>query len=196
MECLYISPGKVYLHSEIVLRWWIELQGSSWLEKEVSLQHQEATSAVTLDDCQSSGNERKKIQNGHFYQIKQNIWWKVSYQHNLALKAVWCIFCIYDTTVSSVFCIYSLFVVQDESPVIVGMCFLCVKMTDRWKENLSAFRESKTMCEGLMDEGAADLTLCLRLSQVVSEELAYLRQCVSLRGRVVLFEPLTTRQCW
>lgn len=30
------------------------------------------------------------------------------------------------------------------------------------------------MCEGLMDEGAADLTLCLRLSQDVSEELAYL----------------------
>lgn len=78
-------------------------------------------------------------------------------------------------------------------------CAFCVwrwQMQARWKENLSAFRESKTMCEGLMDEGAADLTLCLRLSQVVSEELAYLRQCVSLRGRVVLFIPLTTRQCW
>lgn len=30
------------------------------------------------------------------------------------------------------------------------------------------------MCEGLMDEGAAGLTLCLCLSQDVTEELAYL----------------------
>lgn len=30
------------------------------------------------------------------------------------------------------------------------------------------------MCEGLMDEGAAGPSLCLRLSQDVSEELAYL----------------------
>lgn len=34
--------------------------------------------------------------------------------------------------------------------------------------------ESKTMCEALIDEGAADLTLCLRLTRDVSEEPAYL----------------------
>lgn len=53
---------------------------------------------------------------------------------------------------------------------------VCAGLTDvdKVKGKLECLTESKTICEALMDEGTADLTLCLRLSQDVSEEPAYL----------------------
>lgn len=59
--------------------------------------------------------------------------------------------------------------------MIVEKCFCC--SDDRWgpgEGKQKCLGESQTMCEGLMDEGAAELTLCLHLSQDMSDELAYL----------------------
>lgn len=129
----------------------------------------DATFTVTLSDWQEQW-QRGKIENVHFYQIKKNIWfWGVTHiiwhsgRGNWITRQLWKRVCAGLTDVGKV------------------------------KGKLECLTESKTMCQALMDEGAADLTLCLRLSQDVSEESAYLWQCISLQGRVVLFRPLATR---
>lgn len=52
---------------------------------------------------------------------------------------------------------------------------VCAGLTDvdKVKGKLECLTETETMCEALMDEDATHLT-CLRLSQDVSEESAYL----------------------